>query len=191
MSRLPIHTERSAPQESRERMRRSEAANGFLPNLIGVLAGAPAALEAYATLGELNATTTLSFAEREAVQLTAARLNGCEFCVAGHGSVAVKRVGLAPAVVDALQRGHATGVPRLDAVAAFTGAVVATRGDVDDETLDAFRRAGFDDRQALEVVLGVALATLCNVSNVLARSPINPQLEPFRPGRLAPDATER
>ncbi|MEI7446514.1 MAG: carboxymuconolactone decarboxylase family protein [Burkholderiales bacterium] len=185
MSRLPLHTSESAPEASRALVRRTAETNGFLPNLIGVLAGAPAALQAYLTLGELNAGTSLSFAEREAVQLTAARLNGCEFCAAGHASVSLKRAGLSAATVRALQQGTPTGDARLDAAAAFSAALIGARGDVADAELDAFRRAGFDDRQALEVVLGVALATLCNYANVLARSPVNAELDAFRPNRLA------
>ena len=43
----------------------------------------------------------------------------------------------------------------------------------------AFHGAGYSEQQALEVVLGVALATLCNYSNNLARTPINPELQPY------------
>ena len=62
--------------------------------------------------------------------------------------------------------------------------MIASRGAVADEALGAFLAAGFTQAQALEVVLGVSLATLCNFANVLAQSPVNPQLEAFRPGVL-------
>jgi hypothetical protein len=35
--------------------------------------------------------------------------------------------------------------------------------------------------QALEVVLGISLAALCNFANSLAQSPVNPQLQPYLP----------
>ncbi|MDW8400024.1 MAG: carboxymuconolactone decarboxylase family protein, partial [Acetobacteraceae bacterium] len=76
----------------------------------------------------------------------------------------------------------------LAAVADFTAAVIRSRGRVADAELAAFRAAGFSDAEALEVVLGVALATLCNFANNLADPPLNAELEPFRwPGapRLA------
>jgi hypothetical protein len=38
-------------------------------------------------------------------------------------------------------------------------------------------------------VLGISLATLCNFANSLAQSPVNPQLEAFRPGVLAATTT--
>jgi alkylhydroperoxidase family enzyme len=65
-------------------------------------------------------------------------------------------------------------------VARFTEAVIASRGAVTDAELAAFKRAGFDDQAALEVVLGVSLATLCNFANNLGQVPLNEQLENCR-----------
>ncbi|HMN78424.1 MAG TPA: carboxymuconolactone decarboxylase family protein [Burkholderiaceae bacterium] len=184
MTRLTLHTPDSAPEASRPFVERAVRSNGYLPNLIGVLANAPAAIETYLTVGEINARTSLTLAEREVVQITAARIHGCDFCVAGHSAVAVKKAGLQVAEVLALQSGRATGQPRLDAIVAFTTAVIASRGAVQTNELASFLAAGFDERQALEVVLGVSLATLCNFANSLAQSPVNPQLQPFRAGVL-------
>ena len=184
MTRLTLHTLESAPADSRTFVERAIANNGYLPNLIGILANAPAALETYLTVSGINAKVSLTLAEREVVQITAARIHGCEFCVAGHTAIALKKAGLSPAAVVSLQYGGNTGLPRLDAVRAFAEAVIATRGAVDDGALHAFRKAGFNEAQALEVVLGISLATLCNFANSLAQSPVNPQLQAFRPGVL-------
>ena len=184
MSRLSLHTIETAPPSSLPFVERSVANNGYLPNLIATLAGAPEALEAYLTLGELNARGALSLAEREAVQLTAAAIHGCSFCAAGHAAVALKKAKLPLPVVVALQAGRATDEPRLDAVAAFTRDVIATRGAVSNERYQAFLDAGFEERHALDVVLGVSLATLCNFANNLAQPAINPELLPYRAGVL-------
>lgn len=184
MSRLTVHTAVSAPPASRPLVERALAANGFLPNLIGVLAGAPVALEAYQTVGEINGRASLSLAEREAVQITAARLHGCDFCVAGHSALALNKAGLAADAVVALQHGRPTGDAKLDALVSFVAAVIARRAAVTDADLRDFLAAGYTEQQALEAVLGVSLATLCNFANVLAQSPINPQLEPYRAGVL-------
>lgn len=184
MTRLTLHTVDSAPADSRPLMDKAIANNGFLPNLIAVLSSAPAALETYLTVSGINARASLTLAEREVVQITAARLHGCDFCVAGHTAVALKKAEMDTPMVCSLQLGSATGDVRLDALADFTRAVVATRGAVADADLAAFRAAGFTEGQALEVLLGVSLATLCNFANNLAGTPINPQLEAYRPGAL-------
>ncbi len=180
MSRLPLRTVEDAPDEARERLAAAEKANGYLPNLLRVLANAPVALETYLTVGAINARSSLTLAEREAVQITAAATHGCGFCVAGHTAISYKKAGLSDGIVDALRGKLPVPDARLDAVARFTEAVIASRGAVEDAALDRFKAAGFDDQQALEVVLGVSLATLCNFANNLGQPPLNPQLEAYR-----------
>ncbi|CAG9193570.1 Alkylhydroperoxidase [Paraburkholderia tropica] len=196
MSRLPLHTVESAPEASRPFLERSLAANGFLPNLVASLANAPVALETYLSVGEINGRSGLTLADREAVQITAAAIHGCGFCVAGHTAVALKKAQLAAPLVDALRTGRPSGDARLDAVADFTREVIATRGAVADAARAAFTAAGFSDANALEVILGVSLATLCNFANNFAQNELNPQLAGYRwnahdylPGQSTP-ATE-
>jgi uncharacterized peroxidase-related enzyme len=179
MARLPILTTETAPEASREGVSKAEKANGFIPNLIGLLANAPVALETYQTVSGINARSGLSLAEREAVQITAAATHGCGFCVAGHTAVATKKAGLNEDVVNALRANARVPDARLNAVADFTRAVIRSRGAVDDTELAAFKAAGFDDANALEVVLGVSLATLCNFANNLGKPDLNPQLQAY------------
>ena len=47
MSRFPIHDDLTAPTESLPILKGASSAAGQLPNFLGVLAGAPAALKAY------------------------------------------------------------------------------------------------------------------------------------------------
>ncbi|MBR8302466.1 carboxymuconolactone decarboxylase family protein [Burkholderia dolosa] len=180
MSRLPLQTVDTAPPASRPFLEKSLANNGFLPNLVASLANAPVALEAYLTVGEINARGGLTLAEREVVQITAAAIHGCGFCVAGHTAVAVNKARLPRALVDEIRSQQTLSDARLNAIAEFTRAVIATRGAVSDAALDAFRAAGLTDANALEVILGVSLATLCNFANNLARNELNPELAAWR-----------
>src|SRR4051812_45312111 len=138
MSRLTLQTVETAPEASQPFVAKSLANNGFVPNLIGVLANAPAALETYLTVSEINSRSSLSLAEREVVQLTAASIHGCDFCMAGHAAVAMKKAGQPAEAVRALHAGTATGNERLDAVAGFTKAVIGSRGAVDGSDYQAF-----------------------------------------------------
>jgi alkylhydroperoxidase family enzyme len=93
--------------------------------------------------------------------------------------LAYKQARLAEDVVEPLRNGVHGADARLNAVADFTRAVIRSRGAVDDADLQEFRAAGFDDAHALEVVLGVSLATLCNFSNNLGQPALNAELEPY------------
>ncbi|NLA88325.1 MAG: carboxymuconolactone decarboxylase family protein [Alcaligenaceae bacterium] len=179
MSRLTIHTIESAPVEAQERVKVAKQNNGFLPNLIGVLAGAPTALEMYQEVGAMNARSSLSAAEREVVQITAATLNRCAFCVAGHTALSLKKKILDEAEVQALRQTTPLSDKKFNALALFTQEVMNNKGAVSDEELQTFFDSGYSEQQALEVVLGVALATLCNYSNNLAQTAINPELEQY------------
>lgn len=180
MARFPLRTPDDAPEEARDRLVAAEKNNGFLPNLVRLLANAPTALETYQVVSGINARAGLTLAEREAVQITAAATHGCGFCVAGHTAIATKKAGLDQSTVEALREVVTPADPRLAAVAAFTSAVIASRGAVSDADLAAFKAAGFTDANALEVVLGVSLATLCNFANNLGQPDLNPELAQFR-----------
>ena len=179
MSRLAIQTADTAPEEAKDRVLAAQKNNGFLPNLIGVLANAPTALETYQVVGAINARTGLTAAEREVVQITAATRNGCGFCVAGHTALARKKLAMPEDIIQALRNTDALSDPKLNALAQFTLAVLDLKGQVSDEDLSDFLAAGYTQANALEVVLGVSLATLCNYANNLARTPINPELQAY------------
>ena len=180
MSRLPLRTIEDAPDEAKERLATAQKNNGYLPNLLRVLANAPVALETYLTVGGINARASLTLAERESVQIPAAATHGCGFCVAGHTAIGYKKAHLEEAIVEALRNKTTVQDARLNAVARFTEEVIAARGAVSDDALATFKAAGYTDQQALEVVLGVSLATLCNFANNLGQPPLNEQLEPYR-----------
>lgn len=190
MSRLPLRSLDDAPEEAKPALTTAQAANGYLPNLLRVLANAPVALETYLTVSGINARSSLALAEREAVQITAAAVHGCGYCVAGHTAISEKKAKLDKPVIDALRARATVSDPRLEAVARFTEAVIAGRGAVSDGDLARFKQAGFSDQAALEVVLGVSLATLCNFANNLGQPPLNEQLEPYRWTPPAPAAAE-
>jgi len=180
MSRLTLQTLDSAPADSQPFLAKALAKNGFIPNLLAVLGNAPVALETYLTVSEINGRSSLSLAERETVQITAAAINGCGFCVAGHTAIAYKQGNLPQELVDALRAQQTLPDAKLDALAVFTRALIDRRGAVSDGELQTFRAAGYGEQQVLEVILGVSLATLCNFSNSLAQTELNPELAAYR-----------
>ena len=64
LSKFQIHTIESAPEASQEALKIVQQNNGFIPNLIGVLANAPTALETYRTVGAINQRNSLTPTER-------------------------------------------------------------------------------------------------------------------------------
>ena len=176
-----IHTIDTAPEAVKDVLATVKEANGgYIPNLIGLLANAPTALETYRTVGEINRRNSLTPTEREVVQITAAVTNGCAFCVAGHTAFSIKQIQMGDDLLEALRnRTPIDSDPKLDTLAKFTIAVINTKGRVGDEALADFFEAGYTQENALDVVLGVSLASLCNYANNMANTPINPELQAY------------
>ncbi|MFK3705497.1 putative peroxidase-related enzyme [Raoultella sp. BIGb0138] len=176
MSRITLQSLESAPAQSKPYLENARRASGFIPNLLLALSNSPQALETYITVGGINNNNSLSAAERETVQLIAATVHGCGFCVAGHSATVEKKNIMAQADLQALRERQTLPDSHLEAIASFTREVIATRGAVSDAAWRAFREAGYSERQALDVILGVSLATLCNFANSLAQTPLNTEL---------------
>lgn len=180
MSKFTIHNIDSAPVDSQEALKAVQQANGFIPNLIGVLANAPTALETYRTVGAINGRNSLTPEEREVVQITAAVVNGCGFCVAGHTKISLKLLKMPEEVVNAIRAtARIDSNLKLDTLARFTLAVILQKAKLTDAQLNEFFAAGYNQQNAIDVILGVSLATLCNYVNNIADTPINPELQDF------------
>lgn len=180
MSKFTIHTIETAPEAAKDALQAVKNANGFIPNLIGVLANAPTALETYRTVGAINGRNSLNPEEREVVQITAAIVNGCGFCVAGHTKISLKLLNMPEDVVKALRAtARIKSNPKYDTLARFTLAVILQKAKLSEAQLAEFYAAGYNQQNALDVILGVSLATLCNYANNIAETPINPELQAF------------
>ena len=127
MTTFQIHTVETAPEEVKEVFETVQKDNnGYIPNLIGLLANAPTALEAYRTVGAINRRNSLTPVEREVVQITAAVTNGCAFCVAGHTAFSIKQIQMNDDLLQALRnRTPIETDPKLDTLAKFTLAAVS------------------------------------------------------------------
>lgn len=172
MTKFTIHTPATAPEAARPTLEGATKAFGFLPNLHAILAEAPAALEGYGALWAIFEKSSFTPAERQVVYLTANFENECRYCMAGH-SVLGKMAGLPDAAITALRDGSEIPDAKLEALHAFTTAVVRNRGFVDDALVEAFLAAGYGRQQILEVILGVAVKTISNYTNHIADTPLD------------------
>jgi uncharacterized peroxidase-related enzyme len=172
MSQFNVHSKETAPAESAELLAAAEKGYGFVPNLLGVMAESPATLKAYMTIGKTFDESSFSATERQLVILTASRLNGCHYCVAAHSAVAnMQKV---PAdVIDAIRDDQPIVDEKLEALRAFTTAVVEKRGWVSADDIAAFQAAGYSKAQILEVILGLSFKTLSNYINHIAETPLD------------------
>ena len=178
MTSFPALDTQSAPAESRAILEGAQKSLGFIPNLFGVLAASPAALQAYTSLSALqDASSTFNETERQVLFLSISARNGCEYCVAAHTTISnMKKV---PGdIVNALRNGAPLADAKLEALRTFALDVVEKRGWVDDASVAAFRAAGYEDRHVLEVVLAVAFKTISNFTNHITKTELDAAFQP-------------
>ena len=87
MSRFQIHDDLTAPEGSQPLLRGVLSTGGQLPNFLGVLAGAPAALRGYARLRSELRHGHLQPATLERIALAVAEHHRCEPGLAGRAGV--------------------------------------------------------------------------------------------------------
>jgi len=174
MFEIDVLTPDSATGRARELLQETRSAFGFVPNLMGTMANAPALAEGYRALSGLFEQTSFSATERQVVLLSASRVNGCHYCMAAHSAVALKQQ-VAQDVVAAIRDDVPIADGKLETLRRLTVAIVETRGWPDEEVISAFLGAGYQPSQVLEVVLGVGMKTLSNYTNHIAHVQLDPQ----------------
>ena len=140
--------------------------------LAAALAANPVVLGFTFTGANVPGKGSLPAATRERIALAVAEINGCNYCLAAHAFLGKKFARLDEAEILANRNGH-SGDPKADAAVKFAAAVTTARGHVSDHDLQAVKLAGYDDAQVVEIVLHVALNTLTNYVNEVARTELD------------------
>jgi len=166
-----IFTAETAPEKSRPILEGVQKKLGFVPNILGGIAVAPATLQAYVGLSGAFGQTSLSPTEQQVVALSISRVNGCDYCMAAH-TTAAKGAGVAQDVLDTV-RNNTTLEPKLEALRTFALRMQETKGHLEAGELDAFLGAGYTEAQAYEVIVGIALKVITNYSNRLLNTPVD------------------
>lgn len=173
MAEFTVYDEETAPEDARPMLAGAKRRLGFVSMLTGVMAESPELLAGYNALFQQFTASSLPAPAKQVVLITTSAANGCAYCVAAHSTMAL-RGDLDPDTVAALRAGKPLDDPALEAVRAFTHAVVEGRGWVGDERVDAFLAAGYTRRHVLDVILGVGVKTLSNYTNHIADTPLDP-----------------
>ncbi|MBR0660140.1 carboxymuconolactone decarboxylase family protein [Neoroseomonas oryzicola] len=173
MSRIPTPaTIAEAPEATRPQLEAVQKQLGSVPNLFRLLASSPAALNGYLGLSGALGKGALDVRTRERIALAVAEFNGCGYCLAAHAFIGANMAKLDAAEIAAARAGRSAD-PKADAAVRFAIAVTEARGRAADADLAAVRAAGWSDAEILEIVAHVALNTLTNYVNEVARTEVD------------------
>lgn len=173
MSRLPIPASiEASPAASRPLLQAVKKQLGVVPNLFRLIGNSPAALEGYLGLNGALAKGALEAPTRERIALAVAEINGCDYCLSAHSYLGKNLAKLGDAEISANRDGRSTD-PKADAAVRFAVELVNARGHVSEAEVRAVKQAGYTDAQVIEIVLHVALNTLTNYVNEMAKTEID------------------
>jgi len=172
MTTFTIHNADSAPAGSKALLEATQRSKGLIPNLYGVLAEAPIAVEAYDVLGSLLMRSSFTPTERHVVWFTINAYHDCHYCMAAHTFLA-KGEGVPEDVIETARAVGSYEDSKLEALRVFTLNLVENRGWASPEDLEAFFGAGFTKQNVLESVVVIAHKTLSNYTNHLVDTPVD------------------
>jgi alkylhydroperoxidase family enzyme len=160
-SRFQVHDELTAPERSLPVLKGALAGGGQLSNIVGVLAGAPATLRAYARFRSELRHGTLSVRTQQRIGLAVAEHQGSEYALATLQRTA-RDAGLGIDEV-ALAREFDSRDEREAALLRYVRALLESDGPPPLHLHEEAREAGWDDEQVLEAVAHVALNSFANL----------------------------
>ncbi|MBW8803314.1 MAG: alkylhydroperoxidase [Catenulispora sp. 13_1_20CM_3_70_7] len=168
MPRITTVTPENADAEQHDLLDATKRQLGRVPNLYATLAHSPAALRGYLALRDSLLTGVLTERHREQLALLTAQENTCDYCVAAHTMRGERLLKMTAEELRATRHAHDAD-PHTDAILQTAAAVIADRGRISDATLEQARAAGVTDAELAETVAHIALNTLSNYFNHLAR----------------------
>jgi alkylhydroperoxidase family enzyme len=178
MSRFQIHDDLTAPEGSAAVLRGALASGGQLPNFLGVLAGSPAALRAYARFRSELRHGKLKLATLERIALAVAEHYHSEPGIAMHSRTA-RTAGLALDEVAAARQ-FTSKDDREAALLRYLQALLEQGGRPPMHLHEEAREAGWDDEEILEAIAAVALEGFTAMVNVAGEVPVDGSSEASR-----------
>ncbi|TCL70155.1 carboxymuconolactone decarboxylase family protein [Rhizobium sp. BK251] len=166
MSRIAIPSRDAVPAASQPILDAVERQLGSVPNLFRLVSISPAALSALTGLsGALG--KTLDAKTRTRIALAVAQANSCDYCLSAHSYIGLNLNKLDQEEL-LLNRSGASGDRKANAAVHFAARVAETRGQVEDDELEAVRAAGYTDAQVIEIIGVVAENFFTNLVNKVA-----------------------
>ncbi len=160
-SRYQVHDELTAPERSLPVLKGALAAGGQLSNFLGVMAGAPAALRAYARFRSELRHGTLPLKTQQRIALAVAEHQGSEYALATLARTA-REAGLGLDEI-ALAREFDSADEREAVLLRYVRALLESEAAPPHHLHEEARESDWTDEQILEAVAHVALGTFSNL----------------------------
>ncbi len=175
ISRYPVPSLDSLPDDLRERILEVQSKAGFVPNVFLTLAHRPDELRAFLAYHDalLLRESGLTKGEKEMIIVATSGANNCLYCVVAHGAI-LRVYEKNPLIADqiAVNYRKADITPRQKAMLAFAMKVCTDSSSVDDTDFEALAAHGFSAEDAWDIAGITAFFGLSNrMASVISMRP--------------------
>src|SRR5215510_5465572 len=168
ISRFPVPSIDSLPEDIRGRILAVQEKSGFVPNVFLALAHRPAEFRAFFAYHDalMDKEGGLTKAEREMIVVATSGANECQYCVVAHGAILRIRA-KNPLIADQVAGNYrkADITPRQRAMLDFAMKVAQQAHMVDEADSVALRDQGFSEDEVWDIA---SIAAFFGMSNRLA-----------------------
>jgi uncharacterized peroxidase-related enzyme len=185
ISRYPVPTIDSLPEDIRTKLMEVQAKAGFVPNVFLALAHRPDEFRAFVAYHDavMLRPGNLSKGEKEMIVVATSGANHCLYCVVSHGAI-LRIYEKNPLIADQLAVNplKADITPRQRAMLAFAMKVSLDSASIAEADFAALREHGFSDEDAWDIG---AIAAFFAMSNRMANlTGMRPNDEFYLMGRV-------
>lgn len=166
-----IEPNQNPTPETQEKLDGIKAKLGMVPNIFQTFAHSPAVLDFYMQGSGALGNTSISAELRESIALTVAGANNCDYCASAH-TVIGAGAGLDEAELKANLSGTSADAKN-QAALDFASLLVTSKGNVNDNDVQAVKDAGFTEAEVLEITAVVAFNIFTNYFNHVADTDVD------------------
>ena len=179
ISRYPVPTLDSVPEDIRQKILEVQEKTGFIPNVFLAYAHRPDEFRAFFThydavmLRPPSGPHGLSKGDKEMIIVATSAANHCLYCVVAHGAL-LRIYEKKPLVADQVAVNYlkAEITPRQKAMLDFAMQVALASHEIQDADFDALRQTGFADEDIWDIAAIAAFFALSNrMANFTAMRP--------------------
>lgn len=171
MARITQVADGDATPESASLFEAIKKKIGMVPNLYRVAGNQPAVLAGLLGLNEALAGGGFDARTREAIALTVAGANACDYCASAHAAIS-SGLKVSPSTIEAHLAGRSDD-PRTAAILDLAAEIVGTRGMLSDGDIAKARSAGLNEADIVETVANVVANIFTNYLNHVAETDID------------------
>jgi uncharacterized peroxidase-related enzyme len=170
MSDFLLPNEQEVSEKNKKIFEELKGMFGKVPNIFLAFTSSENGLESY--FNYLTQKNSLTYREREVVNLVVSQVNECPYCLSFHSAVA-ERLGFTKEQILDIRANNIQFDHKLKAIATLAEKIASAKGHIAGPYLLDFYEVGYDQGHLVDVVLAVGNISTLNLLYAMTNVPID------------------